>query len=96
MVNKNLRQYDYLSAQRVDQFVANSLNTKSRIRKFYRRDAEVIYPPVEVGGKKSKVVKKGDYYLVLSRMVEGKGLELAIKAANKLKLHMKMRIPEKR
>jgi len=47
-----LRQYDYLAAQRVDYFIANSQNTKERIKKFYRRNAEVIYPPVYLATKK--------------------------------------------
>ncbi|MBI5465553.1 glycosyltransferase [Candidatus Gottesmanbacteria bacterium] len=41
-----LRQYDYLAAQRVDYFIANSENTRQRIKKFYRRDSTVIYPPI--------------------------------------------------
>ena len=43
-----LRLWDYASAARVDEFVANSENVKRRIHRCYRRDAEVIYPPVAV------------------------------------------------
>lgn len=41
-----LRLYDWYGAQRVDQFIANSQETAKRIKKFYRRDSLVIYPPV--------------------------------------------------
>jgi len=44
-----VRQWDYAAAARVDYFVASSQNGAARIRKYYRRDAEVIYPPVDVG-----------------------------------------------
>jgi glycosyltransferase involved in cell wall biosynthesis len=91
-INKGLREYDFLAAQRVDMFVANSENTKRRIEKFYRREAEVIYPPVElqeqVTSDKKQDYKK--YFLVVSRVVGGKGLELAVKAANELKVPLKV------
>jgi len=83
-----MRQYDYQAAQRVDWFIANSQNTSRRIKKFYRREAKVIYPPVEL--PKVGKVKKEDYYLVASRIVGGKGLELAVKTAGKLGLRLKV------
>ncbi len=43
-----LRLVDFKAAQHVDQFIANSENIKKRIEKFYRRDAVVVYPPVEI------------------------------------------------
>ena len=46
LVNHYLRIYDFLAAQRVDYFIANSKETQRRIAKFYRRESEVIYPPV--------------------------------------------------
>lgn len=42
-----LRQWDYMAGQRSDLILANSQNTKQRIRKYHRREAEVLYPPVE-------------------------------------------------
>lgn len=83
-----MRHYDYEAAQRVDYFIANSKNTAARIRKFYRRDATVIYPPVEVST--SPKTKKGNYYLIASRIVGGKGLALAVEAATKLKIKLKV------
>lgn len=87
-----LRQYDFLAAQRVDEFIANSRNTQGRIAKFYRRDSKVIYPPVEVEKIKevTKNLKPADYYLVVARVVGAKGLDLAIGAANKLGIKLKI------
>ena len=48
LINHELRLWDYVSSQRVDHFIANSEETKKRIQKFYRRDATVIYPPVNI------------------------------------------------
>jgi len=83
-----MRIYDFKAAQKVDFFIANSKNVAARIRKFYRRESIVIYPPVELI-KTSNIAKK-DYYLIISRIVGGKGLEIAVKAALKLKLHLKI------
>jgi glycosyltransferase involved in cell wall biosynthesis len=78
-----LRQWDALSAMRVDRFVANSHYVGSRIAKYYRRDAKVIYPPVEVQdfGPDGAVE---DYYLVTGRHVSYKRVDLAIQACNRL------------
>lgn len=83
-----MRQYDYEAAQRVNVFVANSEHTKARINKFYRRDSTVIYPPIVI--PKKSTVKKENYYLVTSRLVGGKGLPLAVEAANILGIHIKI------
>jgi len=88
MVGHFMRKYDYQAAQRVDWFVANSKNTGKRIKKFYRRDSKVIYPPVEL--PRVKNIKKQNYYLVASRIVGGKGLELAVKAAVKFNFELKV------
>ncbi|MEK7188704.1 MAG: glycosyltransferase [Patescibacteria group bacterium] len=88
IVGHFMRMYDFNAAQRVDYFIANSKNVAARIKKFYRRDSTVIYPPVELP-KIGKVEKK-DYYLVTSRIVGGKGLDLAVKAAIKLELKLKI------
>lgn len=74
-----LRRYDYQQAQKVNVFVANSQEVQQRIKKFYGRDAKVVYPPVSLPQVKN--VKKDDYYLVVSRIVGAKGLEMAVAAA---------------
>jgi glycosyltransferase involved in cell wall biosynthesis len=80
-----LRTWDENSAGRVDHFVANSQNVKRRIQKHYRRDAEVIYPPVDTeyfGMSKNQ----GEYFLVVSALVPYKRIDLAVLAFNELNL----------
>jgi glycosyltransferase involved in cell wall biosynthesis len=77
-----LRTWDRVSADRVDEFIANSNHVARRIKKYYRREATVIYPPVET----SRFVpthKKEDFYLMVGRMVAYKRHDLAIEAFNK-------------
>lgn len=79
-----VRTWDCVAAARVDHFVASSLNGAARIRKYYRREAEVIYPPVDMG---SFSLSSGteDYYLVVSPLVSYKRVDLAIATCNRLK-----------
>ncbi|HEY5600796.1 MAG TPA: glycosyltransferase [Patescibacteria group bacterium] len=83
-----MRLYDFNAAQRVDYFIANSKEVQARIKKFYKRDSTVIYPPVDL--PKSQKSKRKGYYLVVSRIVGAKGLSLAIEAANKLGIKLKI------
>jgi len=78
-----LRVWDLASASRVDYFISNSHNVKNRIRKYYRRDAEVIYPPVDIENFKPGSRKK-DYYLIVSQLVSYKRIDIAVEAFNKL------------
>lgn len=90
-VNHFMRVYDFEAAQRVDWFIANSKNVAARIKKFYRRDAEVIYPPVDIGKfVRGSVPRERDYFLVVSRIVGGKGLQLAVEVANNLGFKLKV------
>jgi len=84
-----LRLWDAASAGRVDYFVANSRNVASRIRKNYRRDAAVIYPPVNVGAG-YLAENTDDYYLVVSQLVDYKRVDLAVAACSRLgrRLHV--------
>ncbi|MFZ5376525.1 MAG: glycosyltransferase [Patescibacteria group bacterium] len=93
LIGHFMRLYDFNAAQRVDQFVANSRNVARRIEKFYRRDSQVIYPPVDefiLADDWDKTKKRDDYFLIISRIVGGKGLDLAVKAAVKLGLNLKI------
>ncbi|EKQ67648.1 glycosyltransferase [Leptolyngbyaceae cyanobacterium JSC-12] len=80
-VNPFLRQYDFYAAQRVDRFVTNSEVTARRIRKFYRRSAEVIHPPVQVRGAGSAGT---DYYLYVGDLNPLQQVNLAIQACQQL------------
>lgn len=78
-----LRQWDVLSANRVDYFIANSSHTARRIWRCYRRPAEVIYPPVDT----ERFVfqpQKQDFYVTVSRLVSYKKISLIVKAFNQL------------
>ncbi|MDP3998889.1 MAG: glycosyltransferase [bacterium] len=83
-----MRLYDFKAAQRVDYFIANSEEVRSRIKKFYRREATVIYPPVDL--PEIKRVKKQDYYFIVTRLVGGKGLDLAVETAQILGFKLKI------
>src|SRR5258706_3244317 len=73
-----LRLWDYASAARVDDFIANSENVRRRIQKTYRRDSLVVPPPVAVETFYWKAPE--DYYLIVSELVAYKRLDSAIRA----------------
>lgn len=84
-----LRLWDASAANRVDYFAANSRNVASRIRKHYRREAVVIYPPVNT--RAGYVADKTEeFYLVVGQLVDYKRMDLAIAACNQLgrRLHV--------
>jgi glycosyltransferase involved in cell wall biosynthesis len=72
-----LRLWDYASAARVDHFVANSENVRRRIWKTYRREAEVVHPPVDVESFYWK--PSDDYFLIVSELVPYKRIDLAVR-----------------
>ena len=93
IVNPFMRRYDYLTAQRVDYFICNSENVKRRIKKFYGREAKVIYPPVSPMKQLNNETMKqlnNDYFLMVNRLVWHKRVDLAIKACRKLGLKLKI------
>jgi glycosyltransferase involved in cell wall biosynthesis len=80
-----LRLWDNNAASRVDHFVAISNWTASCIWRAYRRESEVIYPPLEI--KRFKPISpRGDYYLAFSRLVRHKRLEIIVEAFSRLGL----------
>ena len=80
-----LRQWDQLSAQRVDHLIANSRFTARRIRKYWGRDASVIHPPVDVNRFRWNA-DRDDFYLCLGRLVPYKRVDLVVEAFNRLGL----------
>ncbi|WP_086476178.1 glycosyltransferase family 4 protein [Arenibacter amylolyticus] len=76
-----MRNWDINSSNRVDHFIANSEYIARRIRKVYRREAKVIYPPVDTTAF-SFEAKKEDYYFTASRMVPYKKIDLIVQAFN--------------
>mgnify|MGYP001799416074 CR=1 FL=1 len=80
-----LRTWDVTSAARVDQFVANSNFVSRRIQKFYRRDSEVVFPPVAVSEfAKAQTDGPGEYYLAAGEMVGYKRFDLVVDAFTRL------------
>lgn len=79
-----IRIWDRLAADRVDYFIANSNYIKGRIAKYYRRTSEVIFPPVNT--HLYHIGRKNEAYLMVSRMVPYKRVDLAIEAFNQLGL----------
>jgi len=78
-----LRVWDLASSFRVDYFISNSENVKKRVQKYYRRDSEVIYPPVNLD-RFTCCEKKKDYYLAVSQLVSYKRIDIAVDAFNRL------------
>ncbi len=80
-----IRQWDVISANRVDYFIANSQHTANRIWRCYRRKAEVIYPPVQTKRFPFESQKE-DFFITVSRLVSYKQVSLIVKAFNQLGL----------
>lgn len=80
-----LRLWDRLSADRVDHFLADSAFVARRINKFYRRDAEVLYPPIEIDEFQQSESHEG-FYLIVGALVRYKKADLAVRAFNRLGL----------
>ena len=79
-----IRQWDVINSSRVDHFIANSRFVARRIRKYYRREADVIHPPVDTAYYTPGESGPEDYYLILSRFVPYKRIDMAIEACNRL------------
>lgn len=76
-----LRYVDRLGAKGPDLLIANSKTVRDRIKKYYKRDSQVVYPPVKQYKRK---VELGKYYVCMSRLVRQKGVELVVKAFNQM------------
>ena len=96
-----LRRWDYRAAQRVDHFIAISREVQTRIRRHYGRESVIIHPPVDTArfqpssalqrssgqgsGDHSAPIQEG-YYLIVSRLIPYKRIDLAVRAFNQLEL----------
>ena len=79
-----LRTWDVTSAAQVDRFVANSSFVARRIAKAYRREAEIIFPPVDLDAFAIAPEPAGDFYLYLGQLVPYKRADLAVAACTRL------------
>lgn len=84
------RKWDFSAGQRSDILIANSQNTANRIMKYYRRNSEILYPPVETARFGAKISKNNfqkpfeKYYIIISALTEFKKIEIAINGFNNL------------
>ncbi|MDP2874225.1 MAG: glycosyltransferase [bacterium] len=87
-----LRLWDFQAAQRPDVLVANSQETARRIRKFYRREATVVYPPVTIPEVLESDLQPdpNGSFLIVSRLSEYKHVDIVIEAANQLGFPLKV------
>jgi glycosyltransferase involved in cell wall biosynthesis len=78
------RQWDWIAAQRVDRYLANSETTRRRIAHYFNREAAVLHPPVET--RRFRPGPVSDHYLTLSELMPHKRIHVAIEAFNRLRL----------
>lgn len=88
-IMKALQNWDYEAAQRVDHFVAISTDIQGRIRRFYNRESTIIFPPVDID-RFQPATTHDDYYLVVSRLVPYKRVDLAVRACTELGLPLRV------
>ncbi len=95
IVGHFMRIFDFNTAREIEYWIANSKNVQSRIKKFYRKESTVIYPPIDV----ERIIKftsnlknknKEKYFLMVSRLVGAKGLEEAAKAFKNIPYKLKI------
>jgi glycosyltransferase involved in cell wall biosynthesis len=77
------RRWDWIAAQRVDRYVANSHLTASRVHRYFGRDAEVLHPPVEL--ERFAPGPVGRHYLVVAELMAHKRIAVAVEAFNRLR-----------
>lgn len=86
-----LQKWDINTSKDVDYFIANSENIKNKINKYYNRNAEVIYPPVDTGRYDIiDDVKQEDFYLIVSAFAPYKKIDLAVRVFNEIRRPLKI------
>jgi glycosyltransferase involved in cell wall biosynthesis len=85
-MNHSLRDWETKAAQRVTHFIAISREVQARIKKYYGRESTIIYPPVDMPARRTDDGRQttGDFYLIVSRLLPYKRIDLAIEACAKL------------
>ena len=78
-----MKNYDIKKTRKIDRLITNSKNTAAQIKEIYQKDAEVIYPPVDVRSF-SISETPGDFYLYAGRLISHKRVDIAIKACAQL------------
>lgn len=83
---RRLQGWDRRAADRVDYFIAISREVQARIARFYERESTIIYPPVDTSRYWPSPDPPGDYFLVASRLIPYKRIDLAVRACSELDL----------
>jgi glycosyltransferase involved in cell wall biosynthesis len=78
------RQWDWIAAQRTDRYIAISKTTQARIRAYFGRDSEIVYPPVDV--ERFSPGRVGEHYALVSELMAHKQIDIAVHAFNRLRL----------
>lgn len=81
---KKIRMWDIAAVDRADKFLANSRHVRRRIKKYYRRESDVVYPPVDLS-RFSTSKNSEDYFLIISTLTPYKRVELAIQLFNRIR-----------
>ena len=86
-----MKRWDYAAAQRVSHFIAISTEIQERIRSYYNRESDIIFPPVDTSRFQPVSQEElGDYFLIVSRLIPYKRIDLAVQAATRLNLPLKI------
>lgn len=85
VVFKRWRQWDWIAAQRVDRYIANSETTRRRIARYFSRESTVLFPPVECS-RFDPTLPAGEEYVVLSELMPHKRIDVAVRAFTELGL----------
>ena len=75
--------WDQIAADRVDEYIANSKTVRNRITKYYRKNSEIIYPPVDIK-RFIPQKKKENFFLIVSTITPYKRIDLAVQLFNKI------------
>ncbi len=86
-----MQRWDYNAAQRVQHFIAISTEIQERIRHYYNRESVIIYPPVDTARfAAARTDDVDDYFLIVSRLIPYKRIDLAVQAATRLGVRLKI------
>lgn len=86
-----MQRWDYAAAQRVNHFIAISTEIQERIRHYYDRESVIIFPPVDTARfAAARTDDVDDYFLIVSRLIPYKRIDLAVQAATRLGVRLKI------
>jgi len=85
-----LRIADFNASKKVDKFIANSKVSQTRIKKYYGRESEIIYPFVDLDKFKDIKTEDGGFFLILTRLVSWKKVDIAIDSCSQLNIKLKI------